>query len=173
MDQARSKVPLPAPSPPAAGDRSAFRTIGVPYQRAKEEQASSPRQPFDVDPNAVDRGLRGHAATQNALADLLDSRGLIPRSPAPQEPDFDLAWERDGRVFVAEVKSLTPANEERQLRLGLGQVLRYRHLLARGGREVVPVLAVEREPAGAAAWLELCSDVGVRLVWPATMASLV
>jgi hypothetical protein len=135
----------------ATGAVGGERPLGVPYQRANEVQNSSPRQPFDVDPNVVDRGLRGHAATQNALANLLASRGLIPRSPASHEADFDLAWEHDGRIFVAEVKSLTQANEERQLRLGLGQVLRYRHLLARGGREVVPVLAVEHQPAGAAA----------------------
>ena len=44
-----------------------------------------------------------------------------------------MAWQKDGTVFVAEVKSITAENEEHQLRVGLGQVLRYRqHLSALG-----------------------------------------
>lgn len=73
----------------------------------------------------------GNAATQNELADKLRASGVEPRSPRPDEPNFDLAWESNGRVFVAEVKSITPRNEERQLRLGLGQVLRYRDVMMR------------------------------------------
>jgi hypothetical protein len=52
------------------------------------------------------------------------------RTPRPDEPQYDLAWLAGDTLYVAEVKSLTAANEERQLRLGLGQVLRYTHLLA-------------------------------------------
>src|SRR5439155_4125074 len=87
------------------------------------------RDPFAVDPAIVERGMRGHAQTQNALAPFARSRGGSPRSPRPDEPNFDLAWELHGVVCVAEVKSITEANEEKQLRLGLGQVLRYRQLL--------------------------------------------
>jgi len=36
---------------------------------------------------------------------------------------------------------MTFSNEERQLRLGLGHVLRYRQVLGRHGRQVVGVLA--------------------------------
>ena len=45
--------------------------------------------------------------------------------------------------FVAEVKS-TMRNEEKQLRLDLGQVLRYANLLD-PNRGVVPVLVAERQ----------------------------
>ncbi len=87
------------------------------------------RGSVDIDPAAVERALAGHRRTQNALAKFIAGRGLKPLSP-DGTPDFDLAWE-DGRVlFVAEVKSVTDINEEGQLRLGLGQVLRYRHALA-------------------------------------------
>jgi hypothetical protein len=82
------------------------------------------RQPFTVDPALVERGLKGHADTQNELARILREAGLDPRSRRPQEPNFDLAWDARGTVFVAEVKSITDQNEEEQLRLGLGQVLR-------------------------------------------------
>jgi hypothetical protein len=80
------------------------------------------------------------------------------------EPDFDLAWESTSTKYVAEVKSSTTNNEERQLRLGLGQVLRYRHLLRTRG-QVRCVLAIERPPSDPD-WSHLCSDLGVRLVWP-------
>ena len=48
---------------------------------------------------------------------------------------------------MAEIKSITADNEEEQLRLGLGQVLRYRQrLLALGHECVVAVLVPERQP---------------------------
>lgn len=49
-------------------------------------------------------------------------------------------------VWVTEVKSLTEQNEEQQLRLGLGQVLRYRDVLRSQFDDVTAVLAVERAP---------------------------
>jgi hypothetical protein len=55
---------------------------------------------------------------------------LIFREPCSQKadaPNFDIAWIDGSRVFVGEVKSMTPDNEEEQLRLALGQVLRYEH----------------------------------------------
>jgi hypothetical protein len=62
-------------------------------------------------------------------------------------------------------------NEERQLRLGLGQVLRYRHWVERTNREVVAVLAPERRPTDRS-WESLCSELGVRLVWPPEFSGL-
>jgi hypothetical protein len=57
------------------------------------------------------------------------SAGCADMSTA-RRPSFDLGWVHDDCLFVAEVKSVTPANEERQLRLGLGQLLRYRWMLS-------------------------------------------
>jgi hypothetical protein len=85
--------------------------------------------------------------------------------PLPEEPDFDLAWKDGGCLNVAEVKSVTDLNEEGQLRLGLGQVLRYRHALA--GRHDGPVRAVlvaERKPRDEG-WITLCAELGVVLTW--------
>jgi hypothetical protein len=124
----------------------------------------SGRQPFTVDPALVERGLRGHADTQNELARLLRSAGIEPRSRLPHEPNFDLAWEVDGTVFVAEVKSITDENEEEQLRLGLGQVLRYRHHLERlGHKRVVAVLVPERAPRDTS-WGDLCRELQLVLI---------
>ena len=67
-------------------------------------------------------------------------------------------------VFVAEVKSITAGNEEHQLRLGLGQVLRYRQRLAAlGHARVVAVLVPERQPRDPS-WRELCQHLGVVLL---------
>jgi hypothetical protein len=145
--------------------RSIAEALGVEYRRADEAAATSERDAFAVDPTVVERGLRGHASTQNALAEWVVRRGLEPRSPRPEEPNFDLAWVEGETTWVAEVKSTTASNEEKQLRLGLGQVLRYRQLLARDGHAARAVLAVEREPKDGR-WIDLCFDLQVSLVWP-------
>jgi hypothetical protein len=146
--------------------------IGVTYRLADENPAVRERDPFAVDPEKVDRGNRGHAMTQNNLARFLGMHGIEAwspgsesRSPGSDKRDFDIAWERDGTVFVGEVKSITASNEEKQLRLGLGQVLRYRQALAVGGRRVIAVLVPERQPNDTS-WLKLCQDLRVVLVWP-------
>jgi hypothetical protein len=150
---------VPVPSVPTLGDD---------YRPADELVAPATRDPFAVDPALVERGVRGHATTQNALAAHIKSAGLEPRSPNAGEPNFDVAWLVGSKIFVAEVKSLTAKNEEKQLRLGLGQVLRYADQLG-GGLHRAPVLAVEREPMDSS-WLILCEKLGVLLVWPEVFA---
>jgi hypothetical protein len=49
--------------------------------------------------------------------------------------------------------------EEKQLRLALGQVLRYAHQLEAKGKVVRGVLAVERRPQDRS-WAELCTRLG-------------
>ena len=61
--------------------------------------------------------------------------------------------------------SQTKENEEKQLRLGLGQVLRYWDILSVNQAQVKAVLVVEREPADAG-WIRLCELLGVLLAWP-------
>lgn len=141
------------------------------YRHANESPRSAKAGLFVRDPNEVDRGLAGHARTQNALFNQLCERGAGPWSPRPHEPDFDLAW-RDGRTLViAEVKSLTATNERHQIRIGLGQVLEYRHRMRRAGRKLKAVLALERAPKSAH-WVAVCKAVGVALVWPATFENV-
>ncbi len=138
--------------------------FGAEYRAADENTAVGQRDPFSVDPALVERGLRSHATTQNALATYLEMHGLQPRSPSPDEPNFDLGWVLGSETCVAEVKSLTEANEEKQLRLGLGQLLRYRHLLRSKGI-VCAVLVVERQPKDTS-WINLCEELNVLLTWP-------
>lgn len=142
----------------------AVQELGDTYRPADEETAVGQCDPFSVDPALVERGLRGHASTQNALAKYLRENGLDPRSPRPDEPNFDLAWVNQNVSWIAEVKSLTRANEEKQLRLGLGQLLRYRQVLSSKG-PVQAVLVAERQPTDQS-WAALCQELNVILVWP-------
>lgn len=157
-----------------AGDRAtaAGTELGSTYRPADEDVSISARDPMFPDPALVERGNRGHAKAQNALADALEGCGTTPMSPKPGEPNYDLAWTWGGRTWVAEVKSLTSANEERQLRLAIGQVLRFAHVLAQGGRPVSRMVMVERPPSDET-WMDLCSDLGIVLLWPAILPDLI
>jgi len=157
------------PSDPAPASSS--EGLGVEYRVAHSEARSATREPFSVDPDLVDRALRSHAEIQDSLAVAVRSAGFSPRSPMPGEPVFDLAWEDSDGIVVAEIKSLTERNEERQLRLALGQVLRYAQLLRGKGHPVRSVVAVERRPSDDS-WLELCQAAGVLLIWPETFSSI-
>lgn len=87
-----------------------------------------------------------------------------PLSPTLHDPNFDVAWEHEGTFYVAEIKSVTDQNEERQLRLGLGQIIRFRSLLAsRLDRQVRTVLVPERRSRDDA-WRATCEGVGVELI---------
>lgn len=173
------RLPLVRSEPEASGvsgrrptATTPVTTIGAPYRLADEHVAVSTVDPMPRDPALVERALRSHRRTQNQLAAFLQSRGIEPLAPAPADPDWDIAWRRDGRFFVGEVKSLTASNEERQLRLGLGQVLRYRHALSVSGEKSVAVLVAEREPQDPG-WCRLADELDVRLVWPLSWSSLV
>lgn len=150
---------------PSSSTKITLGSIGQPYSNVGQLPLSASRDAFEVDPDKIGRGNQAHATTQDALADYLRGKGIEPLQPKPGDPEFDLAWEAEKIVFVAEVKSVTSANEEKQLRLGLGQVLRYRHLLGRGERRVVAALVAEREPKDPS-WVGLCRELGVVLVWP-------
>jgi hypothetical protein len=139
--------------------------LGREYQPADEHlELARAEEHKGRDPDLGGRGLHAHNATQNALAEAVRRAGFSPRRPKPEEPQYDLAWEAGDSVWVAEVKSLTPANEEKQLRLALGQVLRYQQLVDAGGRSVRAMIAVERQPIDDR-WLDLCAKQRVVLVW--------
>lgn len=139
---------------------------GRPYVRAQRGRGDPSRsRVFNVDPDAVDRGTNAHMRVQDELADAVSARGWQPLSPRDSDPLFDIGWIAAGAAWIAEVKSLTAANEERQLRLGLGQVLTYAYLLDWEVTVNRPVLAVERRPTSSY-WLDLCMSHGVVLSWP-------
>ena len=156
--QARSRQPVEA---------TQHRT----YRRINETALVSKRDPFFADPALVERGLRAHAQTQNELADYLEWHGIRPLSPMPHEPQFDLAFEVVEVLTVVEVKSITDDNREKQLQLGLGQVLRYAHVLRTGqSSKVRAAVALEKRPPDD--WLELLESLSVRVAWPGEWARI-
>lgn len=162
---------LPTPADPAPGVSP--DALGTAYRRPAEEvETPRDRDPHSVDPNLVDRALRGHRRTQNLLHDILVEAGFQPRSPGPGEPEFDIAWQDGDLICVAEVKSMSATNQEKQLRLAIGQVLRYSYLLSAGHRSVRSFIAVEREPRDPS-WLALTAELGITLMWPATFRAFV
>ncbi len=173
----------PRPRAPAEGPihREEVGPLGVTYREASQDPTIA-AAPFTPNPREVElsdevrlkmeRSLKGHATIQNALASHLATLGLEPLSPRSGEPPFDLAWRSDGVVWVVEVKSLTPANEERQLRLGLGQLLRYRNLLRAGQQSVRAVLAAEYQPHDTT-WFDLCGELQILLTWPGNFAQTI
>jgi hypothetical protein len=58
------------------------------------------------------------------------------------------------------------------LRLGIGQLLRYRHGLTAEGETVRAYLLCERAPSDPA-WINLCQDLDVELVWPEILSERV
>lgn len=140
--------------------------LGREYVEADEHAEIKPSAPehTGLDPDLGGRGLRAHNLTQNLLAQAVRDAGHEPRRPKPEEPQFDLAWEAGDVTWVAEVKSITPRNEERQLRAALGQVLRYRQLLEEEGRTVQAMIAAEVKPTDPS-WNELCAREDITLVW--------
>jgi hypothetical protein len=144
------------------------RVLEGEYLDADESVSLSMPAAASTNPDAVGRGWQAHAKTQNALAKHLRSHGIVPRPPSLVTPQFDLVWKHEGSLYVAEVKSTGAGNEEKQLRLGLGQVLRYQYLL---GQDVRAVLVAEQQPVDES-WIPTCKQAGVILVWPNQFSGL-
>lgn len=143
---------------------------GAPYSEIRIVKTAAAEVRYVRDPDKGGRGLAAHEATRRLLADELRRRGRAFTQGVPTGANYDLAWEVSPALYICEVKSLEPANEVSQLRLGIGQVLDYADRLAPHGH-VVPVLAVEREPADPR-WSGVCSNAGILLTWPAAFAAL-
>jgi hypothetical protein len=141
------------------------RSIGTDWKPAAPTIETNQARQLTFDPAKLERGTKSHIAIEKQLARALVVAGTQPLSPRNEDPQFDIAWEvDDGRLIVAEIKSTTLANEEHQLRLGLGQVLRYRfELRQRFDREVDAWLVPERAPRDGS-WFELTKALDVRLV---------
>lgn len=144
--------------------------VGVRYTTPPAPSGVAAADPFTQDPDLIDRGLLAHHEAVEALAKFVGIKGLVALVPTSSSgPQFDLAWFDGDTLYVAEVKSITSANEEKQLRLGLGQVLRYRHQLRGSAAKVEAWLVPERQPADAS-WAATCATSGVRLTWPPAFA---
>jgi hypothetical protein len=145
----------------------ALREFGKAYREADENPPNPDKEARPSrDPDSVGRGLSAHNRTQNQIAEVLRQLGIEPLSPARDEPEFDIAWKTAETFYVCEIKSITAVNEERQLRMAIGQVIRYRQKLTACGHEpIVAVVAAERRPSDSS-WEDLCENEGILLLWP-------
>ena len=145
--------------------RIAEEGLGRRYEPADEHaELHAAAEGRGSDPDLSDRGLAAHSRTQNELAAAIEVAGFDPRSPKPEEPQFDIAWETPDAVWVAEVKSLTAANEMRQMHTAIGQVIDYAHRLD-DVRPIRMMIAVERQP-GSGHWVAECVKHAIVLTWP-------
>ena len=137
--------------------------LGTSYRQADESVAITRHKPFEHDPDVIDRGSKAHRRIQNSLANFLLENGITPESPSNSKINFDIGWQVNETYFIAEIKSITAKNEEKQLRLGLGQVLRYMSLVDKQNiSKVVPVVIAEK--VFDVSWYKTCESQNVRLV---------
>jgi transcriptional regulator with XRE-family HTH domain len=163
LDQDDPAVAVPESAAGASG-AGATQPDPAPYLRVDEQVAVAAALEISLDGYLkLERAVRAHARLQNAVADAFLAAGVDPRSPLPDEPGFDVAcFTPGGALIVVEVKSCTPGNLELQLRLGLGQVLRYAQQLRVRYPAVRAALAVEMSPPDG--WAELLEGLGVALI---------
>ncbi|MFI6645191.1 BRCT domain-containing protein [Streptomyces sp. NPDC050504] len=138
--------------------------LGGPLQRHRVGHHAP--APLTVDLAHLDKGTEAHEATIAALIKHLAEQQIEVRGHARNAPRFDAGWSRGQEVFIAEVKSLTGASEEQQIRLGIGQVLDYAHQLqlARTHGQIRPVLVLEKQPTDPR-WISLAESSGILLTW--------
>jgi hypothetical protein len=167
----RSSFPAPAlqphvPNAPARRTAAEGGVVGAPYRRGTFADPIQGDGEHYRDPDVMERGLKAHSATQDALADVLVMHGLTPLSPFDMKCNFDLGWVvDDGTVGIGEVKSNTDGNEAFQVRHGLGQVLDYGLRMKGRGFRTKLFLVLERKPQDAKHWTPLCAAHDVTLTW--------
>ena len=159
---AQGNAPVPGAQPRVGPLHGEYRRATAPK---KSEDKVIQQGVLNRNPALLERALRGHADTQNALADHLSRLGVTASSPRGAV-DYDIAWQEGQGISVAEVKSITDANEVSQLRTGVGQLLDYAAELEHHGERVERILLVlEREPRSPAHWRRVCRRAGIVLTW--------
>src|SRR5450755_1337393 len=148
--------------PPANGFGATYRPAG---DRTPTQSDEAPHR-FDLD--KLERATARHMKLQDLLAGRLRQRGIEPRSPAPSQPTFDLAFGHAGKRFVVEVKSGLPVTTQ-QVRLGIGQVHEYAHLLREPETDIMPILLLEGRPPPP--WPELMDTSGSESSSPKTLTA--
>jgi hypothetical protein len=112
-------------------------------------------------PEAREAAVREHDALCRRLIAYLERYGILAGELV--HPPVDVAWQSPGGMqMIAEIKSCSAGNDVDQLRLGLGQVIEYRHRISalRGPASAVLLVSRVVDPA----WFALCRDVDVQLI---------
>lgn len=156
---------------PVAAATPEARVLGGPLRLRRTGR----RAPGDLtlDLSRLDEATAAHEATIGALIEYLSRQGVEACTNAAGAPAFDAGWSLGEDIFVAEVKSLTGAREDQQIRLGIGQILDYAHQLRSTCPSVAirPVLVLEKRPS-AARWTALADNIGLRLTWAPEFAGI-
>lgn len=145
---------------------AAHKQVGTAFPEDRvspDPGAAAPTIIFEYDPDERDRQTRQHDALVVGLAVAIRELGHVPLLPTGDVPRYDLAFIKDdgASLVVIEVKSLSDDHAVHQLRLGLGQVLHYAHVLS-ADRQVSPALAIPSAPP--AEWQGVCEAAGVQLI---------
>lgn len=115
------------------------------------------------DPVLQRKSTNEHRDTENSVIAELLARGLRPFNGSGTI-QFDLGWRaHDGGLWVCEVKS-TACSEQEQFRLGLGQVIEYRHRLNEQTPERWNAILVLSRSCVEPKNQEIAASVGVALV---------
>ena len=151
-----------------AAQASASSPVGVTYRRStlRPSADKSRRLPcIAVDLDAQERRTATHRQLVNGLADWVAETGRLPLSPVQRDCLFDVGWSVGATFHVAKIKTITDGNESQQMRLGLGQLLDYRHTLLKDRNRVVAHLVLSCEPSDDH-MVEVCNAHRVRVSWP-------
>jgi hypothetical protein len=149
-----AQLPSPRTAAPGSG-----RSWDLPYRDLAVETARPDTMVFD--PDAVRAGLVEHNRLCRMLHDHLAASGLVAGQHLYRVP-VDMAWrDHQNRQYIAEIKSCLADDADAQFRLGLGQILEYRHRLRHAGHDLQAVLALTRT---CDLWANICADLDVILL---------
>jgi hypothetical protein len=112
-------------------------------------------------PEAKEAAVHEHDVLCRRLIEYLAHHGILAGELF--DPPVDIAWQSPaGLQMIAEIKSCSAGNYIEQLRLGLGQVIEYRHRVSARRGPAKAVLLVSRvvDPT----WFALCRSVDVQLI---------
>lgn len=134
-------------------------SLGIDYKEPNLESSIKNMDPFEVDPNVIDKSTLEHKLAQKLFSDWLLKKGIKPLSPYPTGPQFDLAY-FDKEKFVVEVKSIKSDNESKQIRLAIGQVLEYSY-----EANAIPVIMLSQKPLDPK-WHNLMDFLKIKFYYP-------
>lgn len=119
----------------------------------------------------LDVGTAAHEKAVGELLECLNARGARGCRPGAGMPPFDVGWidsTDPSGVSIAEIKSLTGADQTDQIRLGIGQVLQYCYLMRQIAKSqqkwVRPVLVLDIRPNDDR-WSSIAESADILLTW--------
>lgn len=167
LDRLLAGSPLTS-SESRAARSTALSPLGVVYRPAQIGRQPSGREQhrsITIDLDQLERRSASHRRLTNEVARYLSTAGRQPLSPAWSDCLFDVGWEAGATFHVVEVKTTIPGAEVQQMRLGLGQVLDYRHTLLGLYSRVNAHLVLSSEP-DSPHMVDVSEAHGVRVSWP-------